>query len=250
MNSLPQPDTEFAVKTKCGISLDERLKPGENYFFHGTNPSAAWSIMKGGFVLRHAGSATGTMYGGGVYMAECSSKSDEYGRDDGGNTFPSLNALLVCRCFTGTPLVVTEAGDHVTTALDGGFQCVCGDRESAGPRTYREFVFFDESQIYPEYTLIYRRQYVADQVPDYIGLSKDKPTGTTGRFWQIRGDIFGFRGWKNVSPQINKAIIESKQKGHEAVIIAMKGQDYQFNIEAKQCVNAEGKVSPLRPPMQ
>ena len=31
-----------------------------------------------------------------VYMAECSSKSDEYGRDDGGNTYPSLHAMLVC----------------------------------------------------------------------------------------------------------------------------------------------------------
>ena len=29
-------------------------------------------------------------------MAECSSKSDEYGRDDGGNTYPSLHAMLVC----------------------------------------------------------------------------------------------------------------------------------------------------------
>jgi len=31
-----------------------------------------------------------------IYMAECSSKSDEYGRDDGGNTYPSLHAMLVC----------------------------------------------------------------------------------------------------------------------------------------------------------
>lgn len=30
-----------------------------------------------------------------IYMAECSSKSDEYGRDDGGNTYPSLHAMLV-----------------------------------------------------------------------------------------------------------------------------------------------------------
>ena len=31
-----------------------------------------------------------------IYMAEWSSKSDEYGRDDGGNTYPSLHAMLVC----------------------------------------------------------------------------------------------------------------------------------------------------------
>ncbi|CAK9051206.1 Hypothetical protein SCF082_LOCUS28131 [Durusdinium trenchii] len=87
---------DFETKTSTlETLLSGRLKPGEAYLYHGTNPSSAMSILKTGFVLDHAGSATGTMYGAGIYMAECSSKSDEYGRDDGGNTYPSLHAMLV-----------------------------------------------------------------------------------------------------------------------------------------------------------
>ena len=39
-------------------------------------------------------------------MAECSSKSDEYGRDDGGNTYPSLHAMLVCTNLSLLSLVI------------------------------------------------------------------------------------------------------------------------------------------------
>merc|ERR1712217_387243 len=97
-------------------------------------------------------------------MAERSSKADEYGKDDGGNTYPQLNALLVCRCLVGNPMVVHSAGDHVAMATKKGFHCVCGDRESR-VGTYREFIFFDDRQIYPEYSVIYRRQWVKTKVP-------------------------------------------------------------------------------------
>merc|ERR1719408_649078 len=107
----------FQVKTwNPAPMLCSRLQKGDAYLFHGTNPSSAMSILKTGFVLDHAGSSRGTMFGNGIYTAECSSKSDEYGRDDGGNTYPSLNALLVCRCFVGTPYVVSDAGNHVEDA--------------------------------------------------------------------------------------------------------------------------------------
>jgi len=169
---------DFDVKT-CAVEtlLQTRLTTGEAYLFHGTNPSSAMSILKTGFVLDHAGSATGTMYGAGIYLAECSSKSDEYGRDDGGNTYPSLHAMLVCKCFVGTPYVTDKAGDHVPLAREAGNHCICGDRESK-VGTYREFVFFDEQQVYPEYAIIYRRQYDKTKVPEEMVL----PTsGTTGR---------------------------------------------------------------------
>ena len=90
------------------------------------------------------------MFGAGVYLAEASSKSDEYGHDDGGNTYPALHAVLVCRTFVGKPLVVTSAGDHCTAAKASHNDCVCGDRETKAG-TYREFVFFDETQIYPDW---------------------------------------------------------------------------------------------------
>merc|ERR1712224_1188308 len=141
------------------------------------------SILKNGFVLDHAGSCTGTLFGYGIYLAECSSKSDEYGRDDGGNTYPGLNALLVCRAFVGKPLVVTKAGEHYAQeARDNGFDCVVGDRESK-VGTYREIIFFDDRQVYPEYAIIYKRIYDKTKVPPAFVV----PTsGTTGHYWQMK----------------------------------------------------------------
>eukprot|EP00931_Biecheleriopsis_adriatica_P062089 TRINITY_DN37380_c0_g1_i1.p1 TRINITY_DN37380_c0_g1~~TRINITY_DN37380_c0_g1_i1.p1 ORF type:complete len:907 (-),score=171.96 TRINITY_DN37380_c0_g1_i1:221-2941(-) len=242
-------EESFPVKTTTEESptMLERLPHGCSYLLHGTNPSSAMSILKQGFQVRHAGSATGTMYGNGIYMAECSSKSDEYSRDDGGNCYPGLLAILVCRTFVGNPFVVYEAGDHVSAAAEMGNHCVCGDRESA-KGTYREFVFHNATQIYPEYAVIYRRVWEANAVPEHMRV---KTSGTTGRFWQFRGDIFGFRGWKNVPVEVNKVLIAMAQKGRESARIPMKGRDLVWNMAQKTVQEVGGdKSSPIRPPMQ
>jgi len=233
---------DFGVKTgDVDTLLKTRLVPGEAYLFHGTNPSSAMSILKTGFVLDHAGSATGTMYGAGVYMAECSSKSDEYGRDDGGNTYPSLHAMLVCKCFVGVPFVTDTAGDHVPTARRGGNHCICGDRE-AKVGTYREFVFFDEEKVYPEYAIIYRRQYDKSKVPEEM---VQKTTGTTGRFWQMKAP-----DWRNVPPELNKVLIQAMRDGQEEVQLTLNGTEYSFNLTEKKGTNLRtGNKVPLRAPM-
>ena len=56
----------------------------EVYLFHGTNPESADLIAKGDFSLDRAGSAVGTMFGPGVYLAENASKSDEYAKEGSG----------------------------------------------------------------------------------------------------------------------------------------------------------------------
>lgn len=234
---------DFEVKTS-GIQtlLSGRLAPGQHYMYHGTNPSSAMSILKTGFVLDHAGSATGTMFGAGIYMAECSSKSDEYGRDDGGNTYPSLHAMLVCKCFVGTPFVTDTSGDHVGDAKEGNFHCICGDRESK-VGTYREFVFFDERQVYPEYAIIYRRQYDKTKVPpDMVSPT----TGTTGRYWQMK---LG-KEWKNVPPEVNKVLLQAMKDEETEVTITFNDKDYIFNLVEKKGTNTRtGNKVPLRAPM-
>eukprot|EP00929_Paragymnodinium_shiwhaense_P037865 TRINITY_DN2008_c0_g2_i1.p1 TRINITY_DN2008_c0_g2~~TRINITY_DN2008_c0_g2_i1.p1 ORF type:complete len:919 (+),score=270.97 TRINITY_DN2008_c0_g2_i1:52-2808(+) len=242
----PTPEEPYFIKTsEPGTVLTERLTEGSSYLFHGTNPSSAMSILKTGFQLRHAGSTTGTMYGPGVYMAEASSKSDEYGCDDGGNTYPGLRALLVCRCYVGTPLVVNGPGDHVSAARDAGLDCVCGDREST-VGTYRELVFFNEAQVYPEYTIIYRRNYDKTKVPEEMV----QPTkGSTGRFWQYRGDFFGFRGWKNVPVEINNMLIGLAKTGSAESITVWLGElELHWNVSTKTVMNSDGASCPLRAP--
>jgi len=238
----------FEVKTMVSDSiLNQRLAPGDAYLFHGTNPSSAMSILKTGFVLDHAGSATGTMYGAGVYMAECSSKSDEYGRDDGGNTYPSLNALLVCRCYVGKPYVVDSPGDRCQEAIDMGFDCVCGDRETKAG-TYRELVFFDEAQVYPEYVVIYRRQYESPKAP--AALQNIKTSGTTGRFWQMKLERGRGQGWTNVPAEINKLLVKASKEGEDEVVVDYHGTEYVFNLPETRGTNTRtGNIVPLRRPM-
>merc|ERR1719263_2519109 len=91
------------VENGVGRHINSRLQDGEALLAHGTNPSSAMGILKTGFSLSAAGKSTGTMFGYGIYLAECVSKSDEYARDDSGGTFPGLMAMLMCRPWWAIP---------------------------------------------------------------------------------------------------------------------------------------------------
>ena len=97
------------------------------------------------------------MFGPGVYLAESSTKADEYARDDVGGEYDGLYAVLVCRALLGRSYVTEQAGDFSDRVLSGEFEHVLGDREKA-VGTFREFIFFHEASIYPEYAVFYRRE--------------------------------------------------------------------------------------------
>jgi len=223
--------------------LNSRLGDGEALLAHGTNPSSAMGILKTGFVLNHAGKATGTMFGYGIYLAECVSKSDEYARDDNGGTYPGLMAMLLCRCLVGSPHVVTEAGDHIQAAKDSRRDCVVGDRESK-VGTYKEYIFFDETQVYPEYAVIYRRNYDQNQVPESM---RQAAKGTTGRNWQVQLE----KGWANVPPDVSHKLSQAEAAGYNRLDVEIAGMDYIFDLTTMRQTNKQtGKVRSIRPPMR
>jgi len=235
--------TPLSAKTREGGEfVNQRLKDGEALLFHGTNPSSSISILKTGFVLNHAGKSTGTMFGYGVYLAECCSKSDEYARDDNGGNYPGLRALLVCRSLVGKPYVVQKAGDYIGEAVKGGCDCVVGDREAV-VNTYREFVFFDETQVWPEYAVIYKRVYDKANVPRNM---IRQATGTTGRNWQVKLD----KGWANIPLDANRQLLEATKKGQKEVEITIGTFVYVFDLANQKQINTStGSVRQLRPPM-
>merc|ERR1719453_1042440 len=106
--------------------------------------------------------------------------------------------MLMCRCLIGDALVVNEAGDYINQAKQSGKDCVCGDRESK-VGTYREFIFWDERQIYPEYAVIYKRVYDPKKVPPHLAHLCSPAKGTSGRNWSVKMD----KGWVNMSPDIS-----------------------------------------------
>merc|ERR1719331_3312356 len=194
--SVYQGGTPMRAKTlEHGRHVNARLQDGEALLAHGTNPSSAMGILKTGFSLSAAGKSTGTMFGYGIYLAECVSKSDEYARDDNGGTYPGLMAILICRTFVGDPYIVHDAGDHIADAKAQGKDSVIGDRESK-VGTYREFIFFGERQVLPEYAVIYKRQYDQSKVPDSM---RQTAKGTTGKNWQLRLE----KGWVNIPPDVS-----------------------------------------------
>lgn len=236
--------TVMQAKTAAGGSLlNERLGDGEALLAHGTNPSSAMGILKTGFSLNAAGKSTGTMFGYGIYLAECMSKSDEYARDDNGGTFPGLMALLVCRTLIGNPYIVHDAGDYIAEAKAQGCDCVVGDRESK-VGTYREFIFFDERQVLPEYAVIYRRQYDHSKVP---ALMRQATKGTTGRNWQLRLE----KGWHNCTPDVSHELSRAQNEGKLTYKRKIGDIMYTFDLSNMTQTNMDsGTVRQIRPPMR
>jgi len=148
------------VKTKC-CTIDNRLLDAFNEYFlwHGTTPESVDGIAEHGFKLNLAGSHAGTMFGKGIYLAECSSKSDEYAHE-GKGIYQGIYALVLCRAVCGS-IFYTERSDipAVERAINSGqYDSVLGDREKA-VNTYREFVVFDEHLVYPEFVCLYQRSF-------------------------------------------------------------------------------------------
>lgn len=141
-----QPEFELDTEANCA------------WLWHGTNDEAAACITKGDFLINKAGSNAGTLYGRGIYLAESCSKSDEYSieNDDG------LRCILLCRATLGNINYNDETHPDVNrlvrSCVKGPCHCVLGDREKCRG-TFREFIVYDDDQVYPEYLLWYRRVY-------------------------------------------------------------------------------------------
>jgi len=154
-------DSSLTVESVAAALADDFAEPllsdvNEVFLFHGTKQEAAEKITTGNVRVNLAGSNAGTLYGRGVYFAESSTKSDEY-------TWPvkELRQLLVCRVVLGrvyySDTKETDARACEAACVGGKFHSVLGDRRKCRG-TFREFVLFDEEQVYPNYIIEYRRK--------------------------------------------------------------------------------------------
>ncbi|CAJ1330353.1 unnamed protein product [Effrenium voratum] len=145
--------TDFGVFTGLDIPL-------ECYLWHGTGPKEATSIARQGFDLRQAGTGRGSLFGRGLYFAESCLKADEYAKPNADMLFP----LILCRVTLGN-VNYCDAEDPLGEALRRScrastdfFHSVLGDREKLR-QTFREFVVFEDHQVFPEYVVWYRRKW-------------------------------------------------------------------------------------------
>lgn len=148
------------LKTSSVELHSEGSDPETNtvWLFHGTNDEAAEKITKGDFLVDKAGSNAGTLYGRGIYMAESCSKSDEYSKENS----EGLRCMLICRAVLGNVLYCDEVAPNVDSlvrqCLHGNYHSLLGDREKCRG-TFREFIVYDDDQVYPEIAVWYERLY-------------------------------------------------------------------------------------------
>lgn len=159
---LPIPGTE---------ALDETIN--EWRLLHGAKLEALKGICSNNFRLKLAGSGATwkepgkgigkPLYGYGVYLAECSTKSDEYSEviTEGLPMDVGCCAMLVCRVVGGMCRVV-DTNEFDTEELrrdifDGPYHSVYGDRVSKLGKPYREIVVYDNAQVFPEFIIYYHR---------------------------------------------------------------------------------------------
>eukprot|EP00811_Abedinium_folium_P031683 NODE_5174_length_1800_cov_13.518231.p1 GENE.NODE_5174_length_1800_cov_13.518231~~NODE_5174_length_1800_cov_13.518231.p1 ORF type:complete len:513 (+),score=134.83 NODE_5174_length_1800_cov_13.518231:96-1634(+) len=147
-----------AIAMKLADEFAEPLMPevNEAFLYHGTSGLAADKITTEDFRVNLAGTNCGTLYGRGVYFAEHSTKSDEYTRADQ----QGHRHLLICRVVLGrvyyTDQQESDSRACEAACLKGRFHAVLGDRIKCRG-TFREFVVFDEEQVYPNYIVTYKR---------------------------------------------------------------------------------------------
>eukprot|EP00931_Biecheleriopsis_adriatica_P118756 TRINITY_DN94083_c0_g1_i1.p1 TRINITY_DN94083_c0_g1~~TRINITY_DN94083_c0_g1_i1.p1 ORF type:complete len:581 (-),score=99.33 TRINITY_DN94083_c0_g1_i1:68-1810(-) len=170
-------DVEFrptAVVSAIGLDADLDKDCNEWRCFHGSSPENLRGICSSNFrptfagtgaTWKEAGQSKGTpLYGFGFYFAERITKADEYTQAlPPGDPHEGLQAVLLCRVIGGRTKVVTTNDIDVDglrgSVFDGPFHSVFGDRVASLGKPYREVVVYDKDQCYPEFLLIYQRQF-------------------------------------------------------------------------------------------
>jgi len=163
-SACPWPDAPQVRTKKVQVHPDLPVDDAihEVYMWHGTNPTASRSIATTDFDLKRVGSARGTLFGRGIYFAESCLKADEYSHPDERGLYPILLARVVLGrlnlCQANRSAIDPNKLENSCTKIPPDFDSVCGDREfSVG--TFREFVVFDNNQVYPEFIVWYRKHF-------------------------------------------------------------------------------------------
>lgn len=149
--------------------LAQHTPSNEAFFFHGTKPEIVDCITISGFDERVC--SLGGLFGAGIYLAENSSKSDEY-------CVPSRKGtcfMFLVRAVIGTPATVLQSMNNLRrppcvkghSELHGQFckdaRCdsvmapTTSTHSGAFLQKYREFIVYDRAQCYPEFVIEFKR---------------------------------------------------------------------------------------------
>eukprot|EP00929_Paragymnodinium_shiwhaense_P055659 TRINITY_DN27879_c0_g1_i1.p1 TRINITY_DN27879_c0_g1~~TRINITY_DN27879_c0_g1_i1.p1 ORF type:complete len:651 (-),score=138.37 TRINITY_DN27879_c0_g1_i1:297-2249(-) len=150
-----EPATAAAIQELQGhlstVDLDDQIN--EAYLWHGTSPQVAFKIIEDGFRISSESTAraSGARFGAGAYFAENPAKADRYAKSDK-HTFTDCYAMLLCRVVLGRQDLTTAMQDNSSHSMSK--HSLLAEPVHGGAR---EFVVWDEAQVYPEYAFVYER---------------------------------------------------------------------------------------------
>ncbi|EKX33036.1 hypothetical protein GUITHDRAFT_53894, partial [Guillardia theta CCMP2712] len=132
----------------------------EVFLFHGTQHEVTDVILSSGYGLDERVSKLSGHLGAGVYLAENSSKSDEYCTPDA----DGLCCMFLVRAALGSPYETTAKMTNQRRPPAGSdsrlFDSVIALTRETHPGSFlqwhREFVVYDRRQAYPEFLIQYR----------------------------------------------------------------------------------------------
>lgn len=166
--------TPVPVASAFDLQAPVDARCNEWRLFHGSSSENCRAICRSNFELvragtgatwKKSGAASGTpLYGFGIYFAERITKADEYAvaaplrRPEEGLHCALVSRVVGGRCqrVTGHEVQVEELRKEV---FEGPYHSILGDRVSLLRKPYREIVVYDQDQCYPEYMLVYARQF-------------------------------------------------------------------------------------------
>lgn len=124
--------------------------------FHGSRNQNILGILQDGLKIKPKSAIhTGSMFGAGIYMADCSSKSANYCFGyGGGSNISNENFLFLCDVATGKIKEYYDAQPNLTKA-PRGYNSVMGKKGSS--LVHNEYIVFNENQVKLRYIIEFER---------------------------------------------------------------------------------------------
>jgi hypothetical protein len=150
-----QPQEECKVHNIVGL----QDKVNEVFLFHGCAHEKLKNIFEEGLDTRLAGTGSGSLYGEGIYFAENSCKGQQYNNRDANGVY----CLLYCRVALGDIYTTPKCLGHKFKRPEFDGKLYDSVVAPTGPmeghhhdeQIHREFVVFENSQVYPEFCVYY-----------------------------------------------------------------------------------------------
>ncbi|VDI73334.1 blast:Poly [Mytilus galloprovincialis] len=162
------PNSKGPIKTSENIQsvLENEIYPEVNevYLFHGTKADKFDAVMSKGLDFRMAGDKA--MFGSGTYMAESSTKADQY-TDPRTKRSADEKKMILARVCLGKICLLQKAMGNLKkppcsscqqVACEHGSGHACDSVVGDGGWIFREFIVYNQFQAYPEYVITYIRQ--------------------------------------------------------------------------------------------